>query len=443
MLRRSLRGWALLPALVLGWGTAGAQSLRDLYLGALVTDPVLAGAEAQYQASQQRVRQARAVLLPSVDLTGSSSSSTFKPDDGSLDRDFHTDRWSVRLTQAIYKPGSYSALDEAQQSLAMAEAQLDAAEADLAARLTTSYFDVLGAREALLSLTREKEAAVQQMALAKRSYDLGTVAITDLREAEAKHDLTAAQEEAAANDLALKRAELLQMVGEVEYQLPVLPKEAPDPQVDTEDLALLTQEALERNPAVLQARYQAEAAGASVKKARADRLPSINFSVSYGSDNSTGTPSNPVPVDGRTMQTEASLSLPLFSSFAISAKIGEAQALEAKAQADLNQAERETTTRLRQAYFGLRSALRQIASLRTAKKSSDIAVRAQRKGYGVGMSATADVLEAESQYSQVQRDLMKARLDAYMNQIKLQIALGRPWRESVDALASIVELEIR
>src|SRR5438132_1406625 len=87
------RGWILAAAMAFNGVPAHAQSLRELYLAALTTDPTLASNEAQHRATAERVRQARADMLPTVGVAGSASSSTFTPDDGSDTRNFQSQRW--------------------------------------------------------------------------------------------------------------------------------------------------------------------------------------------------------------------------------------------------------------------------------------------------------------------------------------------------------------
>lgn len=429
--------WLLAGGIALGANPAHAQSLRQLFLAGLATDPALASAEAQYEATAQRVRQARSVLLPSLAATGTTSTSRFYPDNSSRLRDFHNDRWTMQLSQPLYKPEAISALDEAKAELEAAHVQVDAAEADLAGRLASGYFDVLTAREVLLATQSEKKSTLQQLASARRSFELGTVAITDVRQAEAKYDLDIAQEIAAANDLAFKRDSFKQLIGDNDFELPVLPRNAPDPQLDGEELPLLIQEAVERNPLAVQTRLQFQLSQLAITKARQGHYPSLDLNLSYGSDRTNGTPVNPLPVHGNTAQGGVTLNVPLFSGLGADAKVQEAVALQEKARADLETSERNVATRVREAYYGVKSAHGQIASLETAERSTDASVRSSRRSYQVGMIATADVLKAESIYFQAHRDLMKAKLDVRLNRIKLQIALGRPWRESIDELARL------
>src|SRR5436309_88189 len=82
-----------------------------------------------------------------------------------------------------------------------------------ALRLAQAYFDVLGAQDTLVATRTNKAAISEQLASAKRNFEVGTATITDTREAQARFDLATAQEIAADDDLTTKKIALDQLVG--------------------------------------------------------------------------------------------------------------------------------------------------------------------------------------------------------------------------------------
>ena len=93
------------------------------------------------------------------------------------------------------------------------DAQLSAALQDLVLRVAQAYFDVLLAQDNLELVGAQKTAIAEQLAQAKRNFEVGTATITDTHEAQARFDLATAQEIAARNDLEVKRRALEQNVG--------------------------------------------------------------------------------------------------------------------------------------------------------------------------------------------------------------------------------------
>jgi outer membrane protein len=63
---------------------------------------------------------------------------------------------------------------QGQRQLALAAVQLKAAEQDLMVRLSQAYFDVLMSRESLDFVKAQKVAVAEQLAAAKRNFEVGT-----------------------------------------------------------------------------------------------------------------------------------------------------------------------------------------------------------------------------------------------------------------------------
>ena len=86
----------------------------------------------------------------------------------------------------------------------LAETRFQLARQDLILRVASAYFDVLNSQDALDAVLSLKTAAEQQLQLAKKSFEVGTVTITDVHEAQSRFDLANAQEIAGRNDLEVK-----------------------------------------------------------------------------------------------------------------------------------------------------------------------------------------------------------------------------------------------
>ncbi|MBU6467086.1 MAG: TolC family protein, partial [Burkholderiales bacterium] len=118
------------------------------------------------------------------------------------------------------------------------------------------------------------------------------------------------------------------------------------------------------------------------------------------------------------------LNVPLFAGFAIQNRVRETLALEDKASADLETARRAIAQATRAAYFGLESGRSQVSALEAAEQSSKSALEANQLGYQVGVRINIDVLNAQSQLYQTQRDLAQARYNVLLGTLKLRQAAG-------------------
>jgi len=132
---------------------------------------------------------------------------------------------SVNAVQPLYNRNNDATIAQAQRGLQVAMSDLETAEQDLILRVAQAYFDVLAAYDALITSQTGKKAIAEQLASAKRNFEVGTATITDTREAQARFDLSTAQEIAAENDLRTKRVALDQLVGRTN----VIPKPLTEP----------------------------------------------------------------------------------------------------------------------------------------------------------------------------------------------------------------------
>ena len=104
---------------------------------------------------------------------------------------------SVNGRQPLFNRSNDATIAQAELSLESSLADLDTAEQDLMLRVSQAYFDVLGAQDTLQTTRANKAAISEQLASAKRNFEVGTATITDTREAQARFDLATAQEIAA------------------------------------------------------------------------------------------------------------------------------------------------------------------------------------------------------------------------------------------------------
>ena len=411
---------------------AQAQSLPDLYQQALSADPAYTGVSAQRRVADERVIQARAGFLPTVVYTASESRSHYVSEQEH--RPFASRQSQLQLTQPLLRASALSTWNQQKEVVEATEAQVQGANLDVMQRLVTAYFDVLSARDNLQLVRGQKEATSAQLAVAKRSFTVGTVSVTDVREAEAKLDTIAAQESAAEYDLVLKQELLEQLVGQKVDSDRALTPDSALPALLASENQLWLDEAEDANPQVVQARHALEAARLEIDTARGAHLPTLDFTAGVTKTTNTGTTLTSAQQDGRTRQIGVNLNVPLFSGLSTQSKVREALAQHDKARSDLEGARKAATQLVREAFYATLSALSQVHGLGAAERSADTAVRANRRGYEVGLRINADVLNAQSQLYQTRRDLSKARYDAWVNYVKL---LGASGKLSVDDLQTL------
>ncbi|GAC1534938.1 MAG: TolC family outer membrane protein [Ramlibacter sp.] len=433
---RSTRLVSLAAAMAAALGASGAwaQSLLSLYEAARAQDAAWQSARAQYEANLARADQSRAGILPTANLSSSYSRTQAEiagvPVQPGLSNPnyFGTQNTTLSASQPLYRPGNWASFQQGKRQGELARAQLMVAEQDLVIRVSQAYFDVLAAQDTLAFVRAQQTAVGEQLASAKRNFEVGTSTITDSREAQARYDLVLAQEIAADNDLRIRKLALDTLVGRPNADpVPVaVPLELGPP--EPADVEAWVSQAEQASPAVQQARLNLDVARLETEKARAGHKPTLDLQASYAViRNINGTSTNPLlPTTTRPTIAQAGvvLNVPLFAGFATQNRVRETLSLEDKASADLDNARRTVTQNTRAAYYGLVSGQGQVRALEAAEASSQSALDANRLGYQVGVRINIDVLNAQSQLFQTKRDLAQARYNVLLGQLKLRQANG-------------------
>jgi outer membrane protein len=418
---------------------AHAANLLDVYRDALINDSQFTSARAQLEAGKEKGPQGTANILPVVNLTGGT---TYTSADATLpsvrEYAFNTNTYQIQLTQPLFRWQNWVAYKQGALQVGAAEAQFQAARNDLALRAAQTYFDVLYAEEVLASVQALKSAANEQLQLSKKSFQVGTVTITDVNDAQSKYDLAAAQEIAAQSDLSVKREALSLLSGKAPQGLSRLKpgvQIAPPLPANIEDWVSSAQS---NNPVVQAQQLLFAIAKRDVEKARAGHLPTLDVVATYGNTHA-GNGTNGTPSLSRSNAVGLQLTLPIYAGGATQSKVREAIALSDKAEADLETQKRTATQAARQAFVGVTSGIAQVRGYEAAVVSGKSAVDSNKLGYEVGVRINIDVLNAQSSLADTQQKLAKARYDTLISQLKLKAAAGTVEAEDIEQINMLLE----
>jgi outer membrane protein len=406
-----------------------AQSLVNLYESARGFDASYQSAKSQYDATLARADQAKAAVLPvaGLSLGVSRSAQGYTPDGGSkLDGSYGAESATLSASQPLYRPGNWASYKQGLKQVDLAQAQLASADQDLIVRVSQAYFDVLASQDSLTFVQAQKTAVAEQLASAKRNFEVGTSTITDTREAQARYDLVIAQEIAADNDLRVKKIALDQLVGKSDAQPQTLAQPLLLPALVPNDANVWVQQSEPDHPAIRQAQIALDVAQLETTKAQSGHKPTLDMGVSYSAVNNLDGSSTPGSKGSRVSVGTIGLSfnLPLFAGFSTQNRIRETLALEEKARNDLEGAKRAVAQATRTAFFGVLSGQGQVNALEAAEASSQSALDANKLGYQVGVRINIDVLNSQSQLFDTKAKLAKARYDVLLGGLKLRQANG-------------------
>ncbi|WP_166357862.1 TolC family outer membrane protein [Pseudomonas akapageensis] len=401
---------------------AQADGLLSHYRDALEHDAQFLAAQALSQAGEEESRLGLAGLLPNLSLDAQSnwSQAQYETVAGSLEHRRQSRSYSVQLRQPIFRWQSWVRYQQGQQQKAFSRLQLGIAAQALILRVAKAYFDVLIAKEVLDVLSRLREVDAEQLAGAKKHFELGNVSITDVYEAQASFDLVSARIIGARSKLDLARHELSRItgspVGELRGLTGGVGMVLPLPADSNAWVA-----SAERNSLVVQAQeVLLDIARNEVQGSKAEHLPSLDLVASKSLQEN--------PSAGNERGTSATIglrmSMPLYAGGGTSAAVRKAKALAAKAEYELDDARRAAALLAREAWAGVIDGIGQVRALEAAKMSAESALAANRLGYMIGMRTGRDVLEMQSQYSDTLQRLSNARYDTLLAKLRLKSAVG-------------------
>ncbi len=423
----SLSGLALAAAVQV----VSAADLLSVYREAQGSDAVYASARASYEAGREKLPQGLSGLLPAVTIAGNTQYNDrdlqFRgvvPGAPSGTTRFNSNSVSVTATQPLFRYQNWIIYEQAKNQVSQAEAAFLQANQDLIVRVAQAYFDVLLAENNVTLAAAQRAAFAEQLAQAKRNFEVGTATITDANDAQARHDLAVSQEIAAQNDLEIKKQGLRQITGRLPPELakigtrfaPQLP--APNSMDAWVDQATLSSLQVKISQATF------DIASQDVSKNRGGHLPTLDAVASYSDSAQAVGLQGGSGFDQTTKFIGLQLALPLYLGGLVNSKVREALANQEKARQDLENTKRTVALNTRSAFLGTTNGVAQIKALQTALVSSQSSVDSTKLGQEVGVRTQVDVLNATQQLISTRRDYAQAIYGYAINVLKLKSAAG-------------------
>lgn len=397
-------------------------------------DPNLAAVRASARAAAQGPTIARASLLPNLVANGSIGDTTLAQNSsngmgGSIPTttDYLSKQWSVKLTQPLFDWTSWHQFSAAKLQFSQAQSDAQDKTQNLFLAVSEAYFDVLRADDNLTLAIAQEAAFNRQRDQAEARFKVGLIARADVMEAEAQRDGATAQRLTAEIGLSNAREKLNAAVGRDIGTLARLrenlPLDAPVPD-DAEAWAKL---ARERNPGLIAARLQSEAALSARQAQRGGYLPQIGLFASRSvRENSkvSGTNQSIMFNAGDTDVIGVEAQWELFASGRTRALVQQAtDNAEASKQSALAR-EHQVVTAARTSYLTLKVDSARLQARQRAQASAALAYDATKAGYDVGTRNIVDLLLAETNLYLAKRDYANARYDYVINSLRLQAAAG-------------------
>ena len=282
--KKHLHALGILCAL-LGLLTTGteAATLEEIYNLAVVNDPQLGAAQAVFLSRNEVVAQSRAGILPNLAVRGQTSDNRrILPSNPQPPTNrFNDHGWQAILSQPIFRLDRWYQFQLSKNLQAEALANFAAEQQDLLVRVSETYFSILESEDALSATNAERNAVQRQLEQVNQRFDVGLVAITDVLEAQARHDSSTVNVIEAEGRQSTSFEPLVRLTGKRLQDVSGLSEEFPVryPEPQNEDAWVET--ALQNNYSLTAARERLRSLERNLQVAKSGHYPTIDAEVSY------------------------------------------------------------------------------------------------------------------------------------------------------------------
>ena len=410
-------------------GSLRSENLSDVYELALKNDPLLRAAEATYRAGKENKAQGIAGLLPTLSIGGSTNWNEYRIEEQLQDQ-YNSNSYYGNINQPIFRLDKWFQFERGTALSESAEAEFAYQQQETMIRVASAYFNVLSSFDNLNAAEAEEKAIQRQRDLAKKRFDVGLAAITEVQETQAAYDLTIVSRIARQAQLDSAQETLTSIIGRDITLLSPLADDfeisLPDP-LDRESWVSL---GLKNNYQLKSAKLQRDAAQASARASASNHLPQIDLVGRISQSTSKqgkfgGFIQNPLfGIEQDTRQYSIQFNLPLYAGGAISSARRQAYANYDRSKEQAIYTERSTIRDVRSNHFGVQTQVANVTARKQALASAESALKATEVGYEVGTRNTVDLLDAQKRLFQAQRDYASSRYEYIISMLRLKASVG-------------------
>lgn len=416
---RGVSAFALLVSLSPMGALAAENAPLDLaacYERALLHNERVGIAAAEWRAAEDRYRQARDTLIPSLSFVGSAAFQNDRTKNGndSSSRAPEAYALGIRAEQSLYRGFRTTRIAEAR------EAEGRAARFDERRSLELLYLDVADAYHQVLAYNRDLALLNQLTDALRETVEAlqGRVQSGRSRRADlisAQTDLAETRVEVeAVRGLSTASRELLSFLIDLPAEEIALKDytEPPVPPKLEEQLAFATQRAdIQAETA------RSEAAEREFRAARGERQPEVLAAGEWRAWED--------PDEDREWNVTVAMALPLFDEGVIRARAREKREQMRISELNLAALRRSAQTDVRSAFTAYETSVAQAERLKEARDLARENYEVQKRDYELGRASQLDALTALAQWQRIERREALAEVQAHASLVRLHVAAGQ------------------
>jgi len=381
-----------------------------------------------YVASQQRVNQALAPLLPQLSASGGYGRA--RQLTRITGRAFHDDFGSASVTasQLLFDFGrTWAAKDVAKSSAEAVKEVLETQKLDISQLVKTQYYTLLLSKRLVEVNVTALERAEVNLRSAQGFFQVGTQPKSFVTRAEVDVANGRVNVIRAQNAVSLARVALNTAMG-IAVNAPTKDLLAYEPFPMNRDA--LVAEAIKNRPEYRQVKAQAEAADAFVRQTFRDFFPNLFGSGTYGVVGVTGASANSRSTSGfidsgNEWNVGLTLNWSIFDGGGKVARYKEAKANLEASVARVRDAELQVWLSVEQSYLNLGEAEERIGAAGKAVESAEENYQLARGRFDAGVANIIELTDAQLALTQAQSTEAQALSDYRISIANLERALGR------------------
>lgn len=409
--RGPLLAVAALLLAVAGVARAGGELVEN-FQRAQHSEHLFQAARAERDVNLVASRVARAALYPELRLNTAQLETE------------NTARTTVSVIQPLISAERYATFREGEPRQLIADATYQARELELVQRYFKTVSDLVRARESLALNQAKIDAFDQQARSARRTFELGTGTLTDLRDAQVRLDQVRAADVTLRAHLNAARRQFAAITGAAPGPNAfALARKKPVVALATmsDDLARVAQ----GNPQMVVSRQNVRLAELGVTRAKGVFLPTLNATATWS--RASGVINNYIGL-------QLSIPLQAASFYQVSGALANVQRASEQTE-DLEQRTRLEVERLRELVEAGRA---EIEIRLEGIESAELSVEATEKSFRGGVRSKLDVINSIQTLFQAREEHLNAVLTLAENLLNLHIQLATPIPESLSQIESIL-----
>lgn len=331
---------------------------------------------------------------------------------------------SLELNWRIYDFGARSArIRGAESDVGAALAQHDDAVTSVAAEVMTRWWDALSQARSLKGREHALQLAGESLAVVQRREVLRAASRSEVALASAAVARAELAAQRARGDAARARIALALAIGLPQASAMELPDQGmPDFQSLEPDPLTTWLERAHVHPGIIAALAQSEAARQRVTQMRSDGRPTIDLTANTYQN---GQPGQGFQGTRTTSTVGVALRIPVYSGFADTYRMREAQAQYEQSIAQLADTRARVLSDMARAHADLMAARRALRAAGELVSASRASAESVERRFRAGAADTSEQLDAQSRLIEDELELIRGRLEHQLAVVRLHASTGQ------------------